>query len=112
MKYVILSPEYYTMLAIRKLMADVSASAVFAGWAEDIQTARRVITEVLPILVLGEVELADGSLWDVVNGWPGYVIPIYESLADSETLCGHPCPGKLVKPVSAGDLKKVLFHLK
>lgn len=108
----ILSPEYYTMLVLRKFMTDISASAVFVGWAEDISSARQIIAESHPFLILGEVELADGSLWNVVNGWPGYVIPIYESLTDSETQCGHHCPGKLVKPVSVGDLKKILFHLK
>ena len=107
MRYAILCQEYYTMLVLRKIMAEVSGSAVFVGWADDRLSAIRLVASMRPSLVLAESELADGSPWAAGGEWTGIVIPIYESLADRGA-----CPGSLVKPVSAGDLKEIMFHLK
>ncbi len=97
---------------LRKLMAEVSSSAVFVGWADNCLSARSIIASQHPSLVLMEVELADGSAWDAISNWTGYGIPIYENLADCAQERNRPCIGQLVKPVSAGDLKEIMFHLK
>lgn len=112
MRYAIFSQEYYTMQMLRKLMAEVSPSAVFVGWADNCLSARSLIASQCPSLVLMEVELSDGSAWDAISGWMGYGIPIYESLADSEKDRIRPRFGYLVKPISVGDLKEIMFHLK
>ena len=112
MQYAIFSQEYYTMRMLRKIMAEASFSAVFAGWADNCLSARWLIASAHPSLILMEAELADGSAWDAVSGWNGYGILIYESRADCTPTWDSPRIGKLVKPVSADDLKKILFHLK
>lgn len=100
------------MRVLRKLMAEVSPASVFAGWADDRGSARRLIADVAPALLLTEVELADGKVWDVLSGFRGFVIPICESMADRGQPCAIRSLGWLVKPVSAGDLGKIMFHLK
>ncbi len=112
MRYVIFSQEHYAMQMLRKIMTENFPSAVFVGWTDNCLSARQLLGTANPSFVLMEAELADGSVQDAVGGWNGYGVLIYESLADSIPAYVPPRFGKLVKPVSAEDLKKIMFNLK
>lgn len=112
MRYVIFSQEHFAMQMLCKIMTEILPSAICVGWTDNCLSARQLISSANPSFALIEAELADGSAQEAVSGWNGYGVLIYESLADSIPANVPPRFGKLVKPVSAEDLKKIMFNLK
>lgn len=109
-QYLIIEDEPLAYDELRRMMGLLRPDFVMAGWAQTVEQAARLLRQATPDLVLADVQLADGLVWEAFEAAPAETAVIFTTAYDEYAIRAFKLNsiGYLLKPVIEKDLAESL----